>query len=470
MTRRTITTVLLLCLTAFVVGCSTNPGSTTDQNRSTPLEPVQLSAKAAAISSATLYIWANGSNGQTVDIHRVTEDWGEMTVTWGNFGGAYDAGVEASFLNDAGGWRAVDVTPMVQDWLDGVHPNFGLLLNQPVSESLRGLFSSREGLNTPYLEVCATDGTCEDLVAIADAYIWEVGPMFNYGSNTLLFTGWIDPTSLEKQSLIRFDLPYIPELAAIGDTVWYDDNNNGIQESGEAGVPGVTVNLFNCQDLLLASTITNADGFYYFGDLVPGDYNVGFVLPAGYSFSPQDQGTDDATDSDADPITGMAICTTLDPGEYDPTWDAGIYREPQDGCTRTIGFWKNHAGTKKKQPDLVTPLLPVYLGTAGGTNTLAVTSAAIAVDVLKMKTYGFEDCMITKLYAQLLAAKLNNNNGASDADVAAVIAEADAYLADHDHTHCDILEVGSDEFNMVEDWKDALDDYNNGLIGPGHCE
>ena len=29
--------------------------------------------------------------------------------------------------------------------------------------------------------------------------------------------------------------------ATIGDTVWYDDNGDGIQQPGEPGIPGVTV-------------------------------------------------------------------------------------------------------------------------------------------------------------------------------------------------------------------------------------
>ena len=55
------------------------------------------------------------------------------------------------------------------------------------------------------------------------------------------------------------------------------------------------------------------------------DYQVQFILPSGYAYSPQDQGSDDALDSDADPATGTTICTTLAPGENDLTWDAGMY-------------------------------------------------------------------------------------------------------------------------------------------------
>ncbi|MDP6415267.1 MAG: SdrD B-like domain-containing protein, partial [Gammaproteobacteria bacterium] len=62
--------------------------------------------------------------------------------------------------------------------------------------------------------------------------------------------------------------------------------------------------------------------------------------PGGFVFSPQDQGVDDTLDSDADVVTGQTVVTTLDPGENDPTWDAGLFQAALQGCTP--GFWKNH--------------------------------------------------------------------------------------------------------------------------------
>ena len=138
------------------------------------------------------------------------------------------------------------------------------------------------------------------------------------------------------------------------------------------------------------------------------------------------------------------------------------------GCTRTIGYWKTHAGFGP-QPDMVTDLLPVWLGTAGEEMSLAVTTAAIAVDVLNMHTYGHPSNGITKLYAQLLATKLNIASGASvPAMVSDAIMDADAFLADNDDSAWS--ELSDEDQQMVLDWKDTLDAYNNGDIGPGHCD
>jgi len=263
-------------------------------------------------------------------------------------------------------------------------------------------------------------------------------------------------------------VPVTP-LACIGDFVWHDMNMDGIQDEGEPGVPGITVHLMDCQGNILAETMTDVDGKYSFCELEPGDYNIHFVLPAGWVRSPMDQGGDDALDSDADPSTGLTICTTLDPGENDWTWDAGIYEMPAEGCSHTIGYWKTHAGLGP-QDDVVTPLLPQWLGDAGGAKSIQVTTPVMVVELMTFNdgTYGNASNGITKLYAQLLGVKLSIADGASGAAVADEIADADAFLAMYSWE--DWSSLTRDQKNMVNAWMTMFDDYNNGDIGPGHCD
>ena len=64
-------------------------------------------------------------------------------------------------------------------------------------------------------------------------------------------------------------------LCSIGDTVFYDYNGNGMQDSGEGGISGITLNLylddgngeFNPGDTLVDSATTNASGYYEFTGL-----------------------------------------------------------------------------------------------------------------------------------------------------------------------------------------------------------
>ena len=113
--------------------------------------------------------------------------------------------------------------------------------------------------------------------------------------------------------------------SGLGDLVWEDINHNGIQDPDEPGFEGVTVYLKDENGIIIDSTLTNADGFYQFIDLTPGTYAVMFVLPDGYQYTDLNVGTDDTVDNDVDLSTNqMTMNTTLDPGEFDWTLDAGI--------------------------------------------------------------------------------------------------------------------------------------------------
>ena len=56
--------------------------------------------------------------------------------------------------------------------------------------------------------------------------------------------------------------------------VYYDPDNNGIKETGEPGIPGTTVNLYDSNLNLVATTTTDANGFYQFNNLAYGNYTV----------------------------------------------------------------------------------------------------------------------------------------------------------------------------------------------------
>lgn len=73
--------------------------------------------------------------------------------------------------------------------------------------------------------------------------------------------------------------------ATIGDFVWEDLNANGIQDPGEPGIQGVTVNLVgpgcdgvcNTQDDAVVDTVvTDEEGYYLFPVVTP--YNVSYYV------------------------------------------------------------------------------------------------------------------------------------------------------------------------------------------------
>ncbi|MGK5061227.1 SdrD B-like domain-containing protein [Janthinobacterium sp. LB3P112] len=116
------------------------------------------------------------------------------------------------------------------------------------------------------------------------------------------------------------------KTAAIGDRVWFDANGNGTQDAGEAGMGGVKVNLFDASGTVVASATTDASGNYLFSNLVPGYYFLGFVPPAGYTFTKPDVGGY-ATDSDVDPATGLTTTWIgVKSGDVQLEWDAGLVK------------------------------------------------------------------------------------------------------------------------------------------------
>jgi uncharacterized repeat protein (TIGR01451 family) len=189
-----------------------------------------------------------------------------------------------------------------------------------------------------------SDSTCGDLGTLT-LLIWNVGALPPGGSYACTISGVVDAgfsgllTNVAAVTSAVLDpqpdnntvaeTTQVYQPAAIGDYVWYDADQNGIQDEGEMGVLDVIVNLRDgANTTQLGSTTTDASGFYSFTHLAPGDYLVEFVLPTDFVFAPQDQGADDALDSDADPLTGQTIPTTLASGQNDLTWDAGMYLPP----------------------------------------------------------------------------------------------------------------------------------------------
>lgn len=123
------------------------------------------------------------------------------------------------------------------------------------------------------------------------------------------------------------------QTASIGNYVWVDANDNGIQDPIEVGLNGITVNLNGTDGAgnpVSLSTVTANDGlgnpgYYGFAGLVPGSYTVTFVLPGGHRFSPQSGVITDVNNSDANSVTGQAGPVTLVSGDAVTYVDAGLY-------------------------------------------------------------------------------------------------------------------------------------------------
>ena len=64
------------------------------------------------------------------------------------------------------------------------------------------------------------------------------------------------------------------KTGSIGDTIWSDENGNGVQDAGETGIDGVTVTLFDSAGIAVDSQVAASGGQYLFTDLPAGSYTV----------------------------------------------------------------------------------------------------------------------------------------------------------------------------------------------------
>ncbi|KGA15182.1 hypothetical protein GM51_15520, partial [freshwater metagenome] len=96
-----------------------------------------------------------------------------------------------------------------------------------------------------------------------------------------------------------FDAGIVPSLFAVGNYTWFDADDDGVQDAGELPLAGVAVDLYTAGGELVASAVTDANGFYLFDGLRSGEYFIDFTPPDGYVFTDTDAGSDDTKDSDA---------------------------------------------------------------------------------------------------------------------------------------------------------------------------
>jgi len=119
------------------------------------------------------------------------------------------------------------------------------------------------------------------------------------------------------------DVDYVLVIGWWAGVAWHDIDGDGVQDPSEPIIPGAVVTLFDDMGNEVASTISDDNGEYIFENLIPGDYQVEFVLPEGYEITFQDEGPDDDVDSD---VTGVGFTFLAEVMAGDTTYaNAGGY-------------------------------------------------------------------------------------------------------------------------------------------------
>jgi hypothetical protein len=129
---------------------------------------------------------------------------------------------------------------------------------------------------------------------------------------------------------------------------------------------------------------------------------------------------------------------------------------PPAGCTHTQGYWKNHATGKKADPTWAL---------VGGPNAAFFSSGMSWLTLFGTPPKGGNAYII--LAHQYMAARLNVLDGATTTPaVDAALAWATTFFTTY--TPSSALTTALRDQAIA--YADLLDDYNNGEIGPGHCD
>lgn len=303
-----------------------------------------INATGASVSTSGIYNLPAGAENLTVDLGLVNTAKGSI-------------GNKVWFDNGAGGGTANDgIQNGTEQGVAGVMVTLVNAAGQPVDRN--GVVTS-----TPIVTTTDVNGNYAfaDLAAGVSFAVKFSNLPAGFNASTKAGTGGGDDNRSDGD-LINYITPAVtvvanthnPNLdfgisssrAALGNKVWMDNDGDGVQDSGEPGVAGVTVTLYrpgfgldgiagNADDALpVASMITDQNGNYLFSNLEAGTYEVEFsTIPGGLSFTqrntPGDNGND--TNSDAIPTSGNSSVgrTTgivLSAGEADLTVDAGLFK------------------------------------------------------------------------------------------------------------------------------------------------
>ena len=198
------------------------------------------------------------------------------------------------------------------------------------------------------------------------------------------------------------------------------------------------------------------------------EYCASSGLPKTFTYQLQVGPYDDPEECGENTFTNTATLTENDTDRE--VWDDHdiVVTVPcEEGCTLTQGYWKTHSqfGPAPFDDAWFTIGDVDGDGTSEGAAERFFSSGKTWYQILWTPPSGGNAYL--QLAHQYIAAKLNIVNGAdTTAAVSAAITGAEAFFPGKTPS----TSLNNATKNQVKGWATTLDRFNNGLIGPGHCD
>ncbi|WP_159888403.1 SdrD B-like domain-containing protein [Paenibacillus puerhi] len=192
---------------------------------------------------------------------------------------------------------------------------------------------------------------------------------------------------------------------SIGDYVWLDRDEDGVQSPEETGINGLTVKLYASPGgTPLAQTVTRdkdgKPGYYLFQGLPAGDYYIQFVIPADYGVTLANV-SGEATDSNKTDAAGFTEKITIGTGNWnDLTIDLGLV--PRGEIGNYVWLDQNRDGLQNEDASLGINGVEVRLYSSDRTGApLAVTMTSNDAQG-RPGYYLFDDLIAGDYYVQFV--------------------------------------------------------------------
>ena len=293
-------------------------------------------------------------------------------------------------------------------WYDTNHDG----IQQPDEKGIAGVtVNLYDGTGTSLHKTTMTDGSGFYAFAglAADNYVVEFLPRVemnlspspakqgtgvlanSFDSDADVTAGRVSVSLSTGQHIVTIDAGfYRPETnpANIGDYVWYDTDNDGIQDAGEKGLAGVIVNLQRQNPITSgwdawASTVSDGNGFYEFAGLPSGNYKIQFITPTGYTLSPKyatgattPTGKGDDSDVNTTGSIGYTDAFSVVAGATTAAVDCGMVIVGINPASIGNFVWNDQDGNGIQDGGVLEPGIPgivVNLYNAAGATLIATT-------------------------------------------------------------------------------------------------